>query len=85
MGELCERFEISQPAIARHLRSLRDGGLVASPTDAQRRIYSLTPKPLHEIELWLDRNQKFWQKRLDALDTLLVSRQKPRKTRRGKK
>jgi len=82
VGELCERFEVSQPAISRHLRILRDGGLVASRIDAQRRVYSLTPEPLREIERWLDRNQKFWQKRLDALDGLLGSRRKVRKTRK---
>lgn len=72
VGELCGEFEISQPAISRHLRVLRDSGLVASRTDAQRRLYSLQPGPLEEIDRWLERYSSFWRQRLDDLESVLL-------------
>ncbi len=72
VGELCGEFEISQPAISRHLRVLRDAGLVASRTDAQRRMYSLRPGPFEEIDRWLERYSCFWRRRLDDLESVLL-------------
>ena len=72
VGELCEVFEISQPAVSRHLRVLREVGLVRSRTDAQRRMYSLRPEPLAEIDRWLERYRSFWSKRLDELESVLL-------------
>ena len=72
VGELCEVFEISQPAVSRHLRVLRESGLVRSRTDAQRRMYSLRPEPLAEIDRWLERYRSFWSKRLDELESVLL-------------
>ena len=72
VGELCGEFEISQPAISRHLRVLRDAGLVASRTDAQRRMYSLEPGPFEEIDRWLERYSSFWRRRLDDLESVLL-------------
>jgi len=85
VGELCAHFEISQPAISRHLRVLREGGLVASRNDAQRRVYTLTPEPLLEIDRWLDRHRTFWRDRLDRLDAVLLGGTRPRKRKKGKK
>jgi DNA-binding transcriptional ArsR family regulator len=69
--ELNAHFPISQPAVSRHLRVLRDHGLVHSRPDAQRRVYSLDPAPLAELDDWLGRYRSFWAQRLDALDTEL--------------
>jgi DNA-binding transcriptional ArsR family regulator len=76
-GELGSHFTVTQPAISRHLRVLRESGLVRVRPDAQRRIYSLDPAPLQELEQWLGRYRGFWTQRLDALDTQL------RRARRG--
>lgn len=70
-GEIGSHFAVSQPAISRHLRVLREGGLVRVRPQAQRRLYSLEPGPLEELDSWLERYRGFWQQRLDALDTQL--------------
>ena len=72
VGELVGEFAISQPAVSRHLRVLRDAGLVDSRPDAQRRVYSLRPAPLAELDAWLGRYRTFWAGRLDALETELA-------------
>ena len=71
VSELHAHFPISQPAVSRHLRVLRDHGLVRSRPEAQRRVYSLDPTPLAELDGWLDRYRSFWSQRLDALGTEL--------------
>jgi DNA-binding transcriptional ArsR family regulator len=71
VSELHAHFAISQPAVSRHLRVLRDRGLVRARPDAQRRIYSLDPTPLAELDDWLARYRSFWAQRLDALETEL--------------
>jgi DNA-binding transcriptional ArsR family regulator len=76
-GELAAEFDVSRPAVSRHLRVLREHGLVSVRTDAQRRLYSLDPAPLEELDAWLGRYRSFWTQRLDALETQL------RRARRG--
>ncbi len=71
VAELNAHFPISQPAVSRHLRVLREHGLVRSRPDAQRRLYSLDPTPLAELDDWLGRYRSFWAQRLDALETEL--------------
>ncbi len=68
-GEIASHFETSRPGISRHLRVLRDHGLVRVREDAQRRVYSLDPAPLVELDAWLERYRRFWTNRLDALET----------------
>ncbi|MDW3220527.1 MAG: metalloregulator ArsR/SmtB family transcription factor [Acidimicrobiales bacterium] len=70
-GELGEAFPISQPAVSRHLRVLREVGLVTSTVDAQRRIYRLAPDPFDELADWVDDIRQTWTNRLDALGTEL--------------
>lgn len=70
-GELAAEFPVSRPAVSRHLRVLREAGLVRSRPEAQRRLYSLDPTPLAELDEWLGRYRSFWAQRLDALDTQL--------------
>jgi DNA-binding transcriptional ArsR family regulator len=62
---------MSQPAVSKHLKVLRDAGLVASRVDAQRRLYSIDPAPLAEIDAWISRYRKFWTNKLDALQAQL--------------
>ncbi len=69
VGELAAEFAISRPAVSRHLRVLRESGLVRSTVAAQRRVYSLRPEPLAELDAWLGRYRALWAQRLDALDT----------------
>ena len=68
-GELAERFPVSRPAISRHLRVLREAGLVRSRTEGKRRLYALDPRPLRELDDWLEPYRELWAQRLDALDT----------------
>jgi DNA-binding transcriptional ArsR family regulator len=67
-GELAGEFTVSRPAVSRHLRVLRDAGLVRWREDAQRRIYALRPQPLAELDEWLDRYRRFWPDALDRLE-----------------
>jgi DNA-binding transcriptional ArsR family regulator len=75
-GEIASHFETSRPGISRHLRVLREHGLVRTREDAQRRLYSLDPAPLEELDEWLQRYRRFWSNRLDALDTEIHRRRK---------
>ena len=68
-GELAGRFPVSRPAISRHLRVLREAGLVTARTEGRRRLYALDPRPLREIDDWLEPYRDLWAQRLDALDT----------------
>jgi DNA-binding transcriptional ArsR family regulator len=68
-GELVAGLSaLTQPAVSRHLRVLREAGLVEVRADAQRRIYRLRPDPLLEVEAWLEPYRKLWARRLDALE-----------------
>ncbi len=82
VGELCAEFKISQPAVSRHLRLLREAGLVASQVDGQRRVYALTPEPLEELNLWLSRYRVYWRDRLEDLGVALQGR--PKKGTKGR-
>jgi DNA-binding transcriptional ArsR family regulator len=68
-GEVADRFPVSRPAISRHLRVLRDAGLVRARTDGRHRFYALDPRPLRELDDWLEPYRDLWASRLDALDT----------------
>jgi DNA-binding transcriptional ArsR family regulator len=68
-GELAALLPIARPGVSRHLRVLREAGLVEVRQEAQRRVYSLRPEPLAEIDDWLGRYRALWERRLDALHT----------------
>jgi DNA-binding transcriptional ArsR family regulator len=68
-GELAEALPIARPGVSRHLRVLREAGLVEVRQEAQRRIYSLRPTPLVEVDAWLEDYRALWRNRLDALHT----------------
>jgi len=78
-GELAARFETSRPAVSRHLRVLREQGLVQARADGRRRVYSLDPEPLAELDEWLTRYRGFWTNRLDALGVELKRRRKEKR------
>jgi len=68
VGDLVERLRLSQPAVSKHLRVLREAGLVEVRTDAQRRLYRIRPEPLAEIDAWLEPYRQLWTRSLDALE-----------------
>lgn len=73
-GDIAAAFEVSRPAISRHLRVLREAGVLASRGDGQRRLYRLEPAALDELDRWIDRTRRFWAERLNDLDDHLRSR-----------
>jgi DNA-binding transcriptional ArsR family regulator len=70
-GDFVDALPIAQPTVSKHLSVLREAGLVTVRKDAQRRMYSLNPAPLRELDLWLARYRRFWTHRLDALEAHL--------------
>jgi DNA-binding transcriptional ArsR family regulator len=68
VGDLVATLDISQPGVSKHLRVLREAGLVEARTDAQRRIYRVRPEPLAEIDAWLEPYRRLWSGTLDALE-----------------
>ncbi len=68
VGEIERRLRMSQPAVSKHLRVLRDAGFVESTVDAQRRLYRLKPEPLHQVDAWLAPFRRFWSAHVDALE-----------------
>ena len=72
VGELVERLEMSQPAVSKQLRVLREAGLVSVRPDAQRRFYRLNPEGLRELDEWLRPFRAFWEGRVDAMEATLA-------------
>jgi DNA-binding transcriptional ArsR family regulator len=68
VSDLVDRLPLSQPTVSKHLKVLREAGLVEVRQDAQRRWYRLRPDPLAEIDAWLAPYRRMWQDRLDALE-----------------
>jgi DNA-binding transcriptional ArsR family regulator len=73
VGDLVHALGISQPGVSKHLRVLRDAGLVRVRQRAQQRWYRLDAAPLAEIDAWLAPYRRFWSERLDALERHLDS------------
>ena len=67
VGELVGRLGLSQPAVSKHLRVLRDAGLVDVRVDGQRRLYRVSPEPLRAIDVWLEPYRRMWASSLDDL------------------
>jgi DNA-binding transcriptional ArsR family regulator len=68
VGELVARTGLTQPGTSKHLRVLRAAGLVISRTEGQQRIYALDPRPLVELDGWLEPYRQVWERSLDALE-----------------
>jgi DNA-binding transcriptional ArsR family regulator len=79
-GELAALLPIARPGVSRHLRVLREAGLVEVRQEAQRRIYGLRLEPLAEVEEWLSRYRSMWEQRLDALHTEVARGKRERRS-----
>lgn len=66
-GEIARHFDISRPAISRHLRVLRECGLVRDRVHGRERVYALDASPLAELDTWLEDYRALWERKLDAL------------------
>jgi DNA-binding transcriptional ArsR family regulator len=71
VGALVERIGLSQPGVSKHLRVLREAGLVRSRTEAQRRLYAVRTEPLEEVDAWLEPYRRLWARTLDDLERQL--------------
>lgn len=71
-GVVQEEFGISQPGVSQHLRVLRENGFATVRAVGARRLYTVQPEPLREIDRWLEHYRRFWQQPLDALATELA-------------
>ena len=71
VGELVTELAASQPAVSKHLRVLREAGLVEARVDEQRRLYRLRPEPLQELDAWLAPYRQAWNSSLDKLEAHL--------------
>src|SRR5689334_5252189 len=76
VGDLVDALGLSQPAVSKHLRVLRDAGLVDVRVDAQRRVYRIRPEPLAELDDWLAPYRRLWSASLDRLEDHLDRRRK---------
>jgi DNA-binding transcriptional ArsR family regulator len=77
VGELEQELGLSQPSVSKHLRVLKDAGLVESRVEAQKRLYRLCPGPLQELDEWILPFRRFWSKHVDALEKHLDEMDKP--------
>src|SRR5213593_631303 len=90
VGEIERKLRLSQPSVSKHLRVLREAGLVESRIEAQRRLYRLKPEPLQQVDAWLAPFRRFWSAHVDALELHLdhmdqstPTKRKRRRRRRG--
>jgi len=79
VAELAAPFDMTQPAISKHLRVLERAGLISRGRDAQRRPRRLEASPLAQATAWLERYREFWEERFQRLDALLDQMQPPQK------
>jgi DNA-binding transcriptional ArsR family regulator len=79
-GELAALLPIARPGVSRHLRVLRQTGLVEVRQEAQRRVYSLRPEPLAQVDAWLSEYRTLWEQRLDALHTEVARGKRERRS-----
>jgi DNA-binding transcriptional ArsR family regulator len=70
-------FTVTQSAVSQHLRVLRDHGFATVRADGARRVYALNPRPLQDIDQWLNGFRRFWEPKLDALATEIIRRRAP--------
>jgi DNA-binding transcriptional ArsR family regulator len=85
VAEIGERLHLQQPQVSKHLRVLRDAGLVAAEVRAQQRLYQLEPKTFREMDRWLERFRDLWDARLDRLESYVEQMKKARSKTTSKK
>jgi DNA-binding transcriptional ArsR family regulator len=79
-GDLAALLPIARPGVSRHLRVLREAGLVEVRREAQRRVYSIRLEPLADVDQWLGRYRALWEHRLDALHTEVARGKRERRS-----
>ncbi|MFZ5781427.1 MAG: ArsR/SmtB family transcription factor [Pseudomonadota bacterium] len=84
VGELARPFDMTLPAISKHLKVLERAGLIERGREAQRRPCRLQPAPLRELSRWIASYERFWEQRFDRLETYLRETQAPRRKRKGR-
>jgi DNA-binding transcriptional ArsR family regulator len=82
VGEIERQLRMPQPTVSKHLRVLREAGIVESTVDAQRRLYQLKPDALQEVDEWLAPFRRFWAARVDALERHLDRMEQSTPTKR---
>ena len=76
VSDLVGRLGMSQPSVSKHLRTLREAGMVTVRVDAQRRLYRVEPAALAGVDAWLAPYRRLWTQRLDALETHLAAKER---------
>lgn len=84
VGEIGEKLHLQQPQVSKHLRVLKEAGLVEAQPRAQQRLYELRAKPLRDLNKWLERFRGIWDERFEQLDEYLIELQQAEK-KRGRK
>jgi DNA-binding transcriptional ArsR family regulator len=82
VGDLESELDLSQPSVSKHLRVLRQAGLVEATIDAQRRVYRICPGPLQEVDAWLAPFRRYWSAHVDALERYLEGQAAPIRTQK---
>lgn len=85
VGEIERRLRMPQPTVSKHLRVLREAGVVEATIDAQRRLYRLKPARLQEVDDWLAQFRRFWSAHVDALERHLDRMDRSTPTRRKRR
>jgi DNA-binding transcriptional ArsR family regulator len=83
VNSLVERLAMAQPAVSKHLRILRDAGLVTVRPDGQRRLYRIQPEPLIELDQWLEPYRQMWRTSLERLERHLAEPPQPQRRKRS--
>jgi DNA-binding transcriptional ArsR family regulator len=84
VGEIEDELSMPQPSVSKHLRVLREAGIVESRVDAQRRVYRILPEPLKEVDDWLAQFRRYWSGHVDALERHLDRMGKSHERRQGR-
>jgi DNA-binding transcriptional ArsR family regulator len=80
VNDIGDRLHLNQPQVSKHLRVLKDAGLVDVRPQAQQRLYELRPEPLRRMHTWLERYRRVWDERFDALESIAIELEKKEKT-----
>ncbi|MGC1239304.1 MAG: metalloregulator ArsR/SmtB family transcription factor [Acidimicrobiales bacterium] len=76
VGDIVDHLKLSQPAVSKHLRVMKEAGFVHVRPEAQQRFYRICPEPLEQLDEWLEPYRKFWTTHLDRLESHLDQRRK---------
>ena len=76
VGDIVDGLSLSQPTVSKHLRVLKDAGLVEARVDAQRRLYRIRPEPLADLDAWLEPYRQLWSSHLDRLEAHLEQKRR---------